>query len=125
MGRPKNGPTLAQRASNLFCQLENAVEAEPVGRAPIVRGGVLYSILAKEGKIEFEISGHNWRTVKILVGPCAGKSTAPNPGGHKAWMVGDKNGARRLSGGKEGLKNQDQGKDKLLERLQAARAGRL
>jgi hypothetical protein len=43
--------------------------------------------LAKQGKIKIEISGRNYRQVTILVGPNAGKTTAPNPKGHSTWMV--------------------------------------
>lgn len=116
-------PPLAARLSGLMCQLENAVEAEPVGRAPIIRESGLYTALARDGRIEFSVSGHNWRTVKILVGPNAGKSTAPEPNGHRIYMVCDKAGPRRLAL-EDTATRLGQGKDKLLERLEAARADR-
>jgi hypothetical protein len=43
--------------------------------------------LARRGKIRIEVSGHNWRTVTILVGPNAGKSTARDPFGHRVYRV--------------------------------------
>ena len=45
------------------------------------------SELARAGKIKIEISGRNYRQVTILVGPNAGKSTAPDPSGARIWMV--------------------------------------
>lgn len=44
-------------------------------------------VLAREGKIKIEISGHNYRQVTILVGPHAGKVTAPDPSGARIWMI--------------------------------------
>lgn len=35
--------------------------------------------LVKQGKIVSRVSGRNWRTVTILVGPHAGKRTMPDP----------------------------------------------
>lgn len=119
MGGPRIArPPLAARLSALMCQLENAAEAEPVQRAPIIREVQLYGILAKQGKIEFSVSGRMWRTVKILVGPCAGMRTAENPDGHRVWMVGDKAGVRRISGGQGGPVVKPE-KDELLAKLQA------
>lgn len=44
--------------------------------------------LCRDGKIRVEISGQNFRQVHILVGPHAGKSTAPNPNSKlKPWKV--------------------------------------
>lgn len=43
--------------------------------------------LAREGKIKIEISGHNYRTVTILVGPHTGKATAADPSGAHVWMT--------------------------------------
>ena len=50
---------------------------------------IMYAVgvLAREGKIKSEISGHNYRQVTILVGPNAGKSTAPDPSMARIWMV--------------------------------------
>jgi len=45
------------------------------------------SALARQGKIRIDISGRNWRTVTILVGPHAGKKTAGDPNGHKIWQT--------------------------------------
>lgn len=124
MGGPRIArPPLPARLSALMCQLENAAEAEPVQRAPIFREVQLYGMLAKQGKIEFEVSGRNWRTVKILVGPCAGMRTAENPDGHRVWMVGDKSGIRRISGAESGPLP-TKGKDALLDKLKAAREAR-
>ena len=51
--------------------------------------------LALSGWIKVFISGRNWRTVIILQGPHKGKSTLPNPQGHKIGWVSDHNGFRR------------------------------
>lgn len=51
--------------------------------------------LAKAGRVRVEISGRNWRTVHILTGRHAGKSTKPNPDGGAPYLVIDKNGTRR------------------------------
>lgn len=55
-------------------------------------------ILARDGKIKIEISGHNYRQVTILTGPNAGRATAPNPSGAMAWMI---IGKTTLRNGKE------------------------
>lgn len=54
------------------------------------------SRLAWQGKLRIEISGHNWRTVKILQGEHAGKSTKPNPTGHRVWKIIDENGSMMI-----------------------------
>lgn len=55
------------------------------------------SVLAKTGRIAIEVSGRNWRRVTILVGPHAGKSTAPNPepNRNKVFLTIDKRGTLR------------------------------
>lgn len=62
----------------------------PFGEAP------LYRALALMGKIRYEVSGHNWRQVEILVGPHAGKKTLANPHGHRVYLVVDADGLHRL-----------------------------
>lgn len=45
--------------------------------------------LARAGRITIEISGRNWRTVTILTGPHAGKTTKPDPfKGHVYQTIG-------------------------------------
>lgn len=51
--------------------------------------------LARRGRIRVEISGRNYRTVIILLGEHAGKSTTPHPQGAKPWKVIDTRGNRR------------------------------
>lgn len=55
-------------------------------------------VLALAGRIKVEISGNNYRTIKILTGDSAGKSTAPDPRGRRPWKVIDRNGTRRADG---------------------------
>lgn len=52
------------------------------------------SKLARQGKIRVEIFRYNWRVVTILVGPHAGKQTAPAPEGTRPYVIIDKNGSR-------------------------------
>lgn len=52
--------------------------------------------LAKAGRVRVEISGRSWRTVHILTGPHAGKSTKPQPEGRTPYLVIDSNGTRRI-----------------------------
>jgi hypothetical protein len=53
--------------------------------------------LARAGRIRVEISGQNYRTVTIMVGPHAGKSTAPNPTGAAVYRILDGEGDRRIA----------------------------
>lgn len=50
------------------------------------------AVLARAGLIRINISGHNYRQITILVGPHAGKSTAPHPMGYRPTRVLDTNG---------------------------------
>ncbi len=43
--------------------------------------------LARDGFIRILISGHNWRTVHILKGPQAGKSTLADPKGGRVYKI--------------------------------------
>ena len=43
--------------------------------------------LARAGRIVIEVSGRNYRTVTILVGPHAGKKTAPDPKDGRIWQT--------------------------------------
>lgn len=45
------------------------------------------SELARLGRIRVDISGQNYRAVKLLAGPHAGKSTLPHPDGHPTWKI--------------------------------------
>lgn len=56
---------------------------------------VLTTALAHAGRVRVEISGYNYRTVHILTGPHAGKSTKPNPTGMRTWKIVDSMGTRR------------------------------
>jgi len=51
--------------------------------------------LARRGDIRVEYAGNNFRRVFILVGPHAGKSTAPNTKDWKPWMILNKDGMAR------------------------------
>lgn len=55
---------------------------------------IVVGALARQGRIRVLISDKNYRTVEILEGPAAGKSTAPPPTGGYAWKVIDKTGTR-------------------------------
>jgi hypothetical protein len=58
--------------------------------------GKYVKALADAGKIAVEVSTHNWRRITILVGPHAGKATAPNPLPRSSvYMTIDKTGTRR------------------------------
>lgn len=52
--------------------------------------------LAHTGRIRIEISRPNWRTVTLLEGPHAGKSTAPNPKGMRPYLIIDGRGTRTI-----------------------------
>ena len=41
--------------------------------------------LTADGHIVIEISGHNWRVVRLQTGPHAGSSTMPNPDAHTVY----------------------------------------
>lgn len=56
---------------------------EPIG--PLYHAAVM--TLIQQEKIKVEISGHNYRTVTVLVGSQAGKMTAPDPAGNAVWKV--------------------------------------
>lgn len=43
--------------------------------------------LARAGRIRVEISGHNYRTIVILEGEHAGKTTAPDPTRRMPWKI--------------------------------------
>lgn len=86
--------------SQQFALLEEAAargdrcpQSRPHG--PIVSGVI--TALARAGKIRSEVYVHNWRVVEILVGPHAGKRTAPEPTRHgtgKPYKVTDASGTR-------------------------------
>jgi hypothetical protein len=50
------------------------------------------SELAREGRIRVEISMHNYRTVIVLTGEHAGKTTLPPPNRIKPWKIIDNTG---------------------------------
>lgn len=87
----------SQLLREIFERLEKIAAAG--GRCPTADQGLkseLVSALANAGKIKVEISTHNWRRVMILVGPHAGKSTAPNPLARSTvYLTIDKSGTRR------------------------------
>jgi len=66
-----------------FAELERAAVAGE--RCPMNGCGTdvvqssLVNALAHDGRIRSEVGGKNWRTVTILVGPNAGKSTMQSP----------------------------------------------
>lgn len=59
-------------------------------------GRALIPDLARAGRIRIDISGHNYRTVTILTGPHAGKSTAPDPSGRRVWRTIDSAGSHKI-----------------------------
>lgn len=74
----------------------------PENNAPGCPDGVPHGtlpLLARMGKIRVEISGSNYRQITILVGRCAGKSTAANPKRHAVvWKTIDSGGMRQTNG---------------------------
>jgi hypothetical protein len=75
--------------------------AELGRRCPTAGEGITPAIiarLAREGHIRSDVSGRNWRTVTILVGPHAGKTTMPDPLKARVWLVTDEKGTRRIPG---------------------------
>lgn len=76
---------------NAFVTLERcAVAGErcPNNGTPGIDSAVT-GALARAGKIKVEVSGRNWRTVTILIGPHAGRKTMPDPnGGHIYKTIG-------------------------------------
>lgn len=52
---------------------------------PISRGTI--PALIADGRVRSEVYRQNWRVVTILTGPCAGKATAPYPGGGRPYLV--------------------------------------
>jgi hypothetical protein len=65
-------------------RLPHQTKRKPPG--PMVKSEHL-QMLARQGRILIEISGHNWRTVTILDGPHAGKKTMADPHGHRIWQT--------------------------------------
>ncbi len=50
--------------------------------------GELYTtLLARHGKIEAEVAGKNWRTVRILEGDAAGRTSRPEPHGYDPYLI--------------------------------------
>lgn len=56
------------------------------GGPAAMRGNALMS-LAREGQLRIEIADRNWRTVVLLNGKMAGKSTLTPPRGAKPWKI--------------------------------------
>lgn len=81
----------AQQIEQAFQMLEAAAVAGMRCPADKTQGGSLpdgaVSELWRRGKIKSEVSGRNFRQITILVGPHAGKKTAPNPEGHVVWKI--------------------------------------
>lgn len=104
MGMQRHKPRLSTEEYQLrtdlgFALLEEL--AEQGKRCPQSSGpgrtveGYIFRGLIKQGRILNEISGRNWRRITILVGPQAGKQTAPNPDKlAKVWMTMDASGTR-------------------------------
>lgn len=86
----------AQKIEAAFAVLErhaaDGLRCPENGIFGIVSGDV--TALARQGRIRVSICGKNFRVVTILVGPCAGMSTAPDPSGAHAWKIVDKTGTR-------------------------------
>jgi hypothetical protein len=84
-------PPSPQLLALAFHQVEVAAVAGercPVNGTGAVRAETL-GALARAGSIKIEVSGRNWRTVPILKGPHAGKTTKPDPsGGHVYRTIG-------------------------------------
>ena len=95
--RPRDPTYHERRRQGVFDRLVTcAVKGE---RCPITGPGFRsddVSALAHEGRIRVEITAHNWRTVTILEGPHAGKTTKPNPmPGRQPYVTVDGTGTRR------------------------------
>lgn len=58
-----------------------------VPRPDVMVNSTALTALAKQGMVLIEISGRNYRTVTILVGPNAGRKTAPDPSGAVIWQT--------------------------------------
>lgn len=85
-----------RRREAAFARLVAAAKANircPENYTPDINSTVLGE-LARAGRIRILISNRNYRTVEILEGPAAGKSTAGDPTRAYAWNVIDKNGTR-------------------------------
>lgn len=63
------------------------VPSQPPIAAPDLVSSEAINKLAHQGQILIEISGRNWRTITILVGPNKGRKTAPDPYGHQVWQT--------------------------------------
>lgn len=74
-----------------FAVLERCAAAGercPINETQNINSTVV-SALARVGRIKVEVSGRNWRTVTILKGPHAGKTTKPDPNsGHVYQTIG-------------------------------------
>lgn len=55
--------------------------------------------LAKAGYFRIEVSGHNWRTIEILVGPDKGARTMDDPKGGTIYRRIDNHGDKWLTRG--------------------------
>jgi hypothetical protein len=90
----------------------------------LVRSEVV-RLLAEAGRVRVTISGRNWRTVEILTGPHAGKSTKRNPSGSKPHIMTDHNGVHRKGGGlvptPRRIKRQQPSAPRLLTRAEIER----
>jgi hypothetical protein len=67
---------------------QSYVENSVIHRSALLR-------LIRQDRISIAISGRNYRTVTLLTGPHAGKSTKPDPSGAVIWKVVDKRGTHR------------------------------
>ena len=86
---PTGAAPTPSRLEAVFARLEAAAIAGdrcPENGCDGVRSDMI-SALARAGRIKVAISGHNYRTVTILTGPHAGKSTRPDPTGAHVWKV--------------------------------------
>ena len=74
----------------IWILLQNA--GLPTGRSEYT----VLEALGRQGKIRGKVSGRNWRTIEILVGPHAGKETRWDPcGGAGVHWILDRNGWHR------------------------------
>ena len=70
--------------------------------------------LCYAGRVRTKISGRNYRTVEILSGPHKGKTTAPDPHGHRVKMIVDEQGSRKIATGAAPKKRQLPSAPRLL-----------
>lgn len=85
---------MQDKLKQCFDAIVSAATAQPPKRCPtreVVRSEDVHA-LVRTGDLKVEVYHHNFRRITILTGTHAGKSTADDPHGRKAWKTFTKDG---------------------------------